>query len=52
MTKGSVTVKTGDTVKKGQVIGYLGNTGNSTGRHLHVDVSKPGKLSGGYYVSS
>lgn len=52
MTKGSVTVKTGDVVKKGQVLGYLGNTGNSTGRHLHVDVSKAGKHSGGYYVSS
>ena len=52
MTKGSVTVKTGDSVKKGQIIGYMGNTGNSTGRHLHLDVSKSGKVSGGYYVSS
>jgi len=52
MTKGSVTVKVGDTVKKGQVLGYMGNTGNSTGRHLHLDVSKSGRHSGGYYVSS
>lgn len=52
MKKGSVTVKAGDKVKKGQVIGYLGNTGNSTGRHLHFDVSKSGKVSGGTYVSS
>lgn len=52
MTKGSVKVKTGDRVAQGQVIGYMGNTGNSTGRHLHLDVSRKGKLSGGYYVSS
>lgn len=43
MTKGSVTVKKGQTVKAGQVIGYMGNTGNSTGRHLHFDISKNGE---------
>ena len=52
MKCGSVTVKVGDTVKKGQVIGYMGNTGNSSGRHLHFDVSKSGQVSGGTYVSS
>lgn len=41
MQKGLL-VKNGEYVKKGQVLGYMGNSGNANGAHLHFEVWKDG----------
>ncbi len=38
MVNGSIRVKTGDVVKEGQVLGLMGNSGNSDIPHLHFQV--------------
>lgn len=39
MIPGTVTVRIGDQVSAGQVLGKLGNSGNSTGPHLHFHIA-------------
>jgi hypothetical protein len=43
MQPGSITVKPGDNVQRGQVIGLVGNTGQSSEPHLHFHImNEPG----------
>jgi murein DD-endopeptidase MepM/ murein hydrolase activator NlpD len=45
LASGSLRVKSGDRVRKGEVLGHLGNSGSSTGPHLHFQVmNRPSAL--------
>ncbi|MFT6985605.1 MAG: murein DD-endopeptidase MepM/ murein hydrolase activator NlpD [Psychromonas sp.] len=47
----SVNVAIGDVVKKGQIIAIMGNSGRSTGPHVHYEVLKNGKqINPNYYL--
>lgn len=39
-----LTVKTGDKVKKGEIVAYSGNSGRSTGSHVHYSAYVDGQL--------
>jgi hypothetical protein len=39
LQQNSVAVKTGEPVRRGQVIGRLGNSGNTNGAHLHFNIT-------------
>lgn len=47
----SVKVNVGDKVRKGQTLGYMGDTGNAFGKHLHFEVLKDNiKIDPTYYL--
>lgn len=43
LKENTIKVKKGDQVAKGDIIGFMGSTGNSTGAHLHFGIKDNGK---------
>src|SRR5690606_14579950 len=43
MKKGSIVVAEGEEVKTGQLLGKIGNSGNTSEPHLHIHAEKDGK---------
>ena len=46
MQPGTLRVKVGEQVRRGQVLGLLGNSGNSTEPHLHFDICNASSMLG------
>lgn len=42
MKEGSIAVKAGQKIKKGDMLGVMGSTGQSTGAHTHLEIRVPG----------
>jgi len=48
----SICVITGQSVQKGEVIAYVGSTGNSTGNHLHFEIRITNNLVNPFFIIS
>lgn len=45
----SLAVRNGQAVKRGEIIGYVGSTGDSTGNHLHLEILHHGEYLNPYF---